>query len=167
MTLFRWILRRREGEAGFAWEEWLALRDTWRVLLHHTHQLSKDASNSPHIDSWAVIFLKEDDLRGTIPPGLHMSCQLSLHISPCILSLDQFRSHLLLLFHIDSRLQLLILLYSLTIDRHSRTTSQSMPCQLIILLLINSGQDHSSTRNTRNTSCQAVVAQLNGAIFID
>lgn len=138
MTLFRWVLCRGEREAGFAWKQRLALRDTWRVLLHHPHQLSEDTTNRPDIDSWPVILFKEDDLRRPIPPRLHMSCQLSLHISPCIFSLDQFRSHLLFFLYVHCRFELLILeRLSLAVYRHGAVTSQASACCFAVFLFVN------------------------------
>jgi len=146
VTLFCRVFRRREGEAGLSWEQWLALCDTWRVLFHHAHELGKDTPDRPDINTRAIVFLEQDDLRSSIPSGLHMSCQLSLHISASILSFDQLRSHLLLLFYTHCRVHLLILCQHRLwlIHRHTTTTSQ---CQLNVFLLIDLRKYHRSTRN--------------------
>ena len=47
-----------QWEAGFSWEQWTTIHVSWCACLHHTEQLSEDASNRPHVNSWTVILLE-------------------------------------------------------------------------------------------------------------
>ena len=71
---------RAQREAGFAREERLTVEISGSALLHHTKEFSENTTNTPHINSLTVVFLEENELGCTVPPGHDVTSKLTLHV---------------------------------------------------------------------------------------
>ena len=97
LALFVRLLGGRKRETRLTGEKRLPVHEGRRVFLHHAEKLREDAADRPDVDSRAVVFLKQDDLRGSVPPSNDVTRKFPLHLSSELSRLDESAAHIFFL----------------------------------------------------------------------